>query len=685
MTNKQLLIVEGDAAAALSIFGPEVEVLSAKQANGQLRDRHVILMGDGEFCQAFAREIHGHAASVSTCVQSEPLPTERAKAFAWAKSVKKPYQPESVPPGANASSLAAAPSLSPEAQTPDRDGPDENLTAQVPVSASLGSAAVEPTGVPDAASNPAPSDPNPVAQVDPETRVDTGSMEPAPLEPLGRDLSDSPVDWTRDIPPDPQTSAKPPKTRRKPRLAAVDGNLARQPEPDAEPMPADLSEDALAGHFIETYGENWRYVPEWAVWLQWRGDGWYRDTKHEVGSVLMRVTREALQWREAQALTADGKRKINSKKTAWNARDVSAVDPRISILAEELDADPLLLGVPGGAVDLTTGKLLDPDPTQYVTRRTSVAPQDGPTPLFDRVLARAENSHEGMRDYLLRALGYCLTGNVSEEVFFYLSGLGGSGKGTLTAALQAILGDYADTVPMDALIESKQARHSQEIAKLEGKRLVFANENEEGRRFNEGLIKWLTGGDVITAHRMRCDDRNFKPTFKLLLSGNSVPHLKSVADGAMKRRVHLIEYAEPLSEEDRDTTLKARMVDEYPAILALLIRGCVDWQQCGGLGKPESVSASVDNYLDAEDTLGAFLDEAIERETGGKELSGDVYRRYKAWTANAGEYVLSQKRLTQVLALRGFEPKRSNGLRWIYGLKLRSAPQEYPPTYSDRD
>lgn len=506
-------------------------------------------------------------------------------------------------------------------------------------------------------------------------------------EPSESTQANDPPAWATEIVPEgAESTVRPLKRRTRPKLAVDNGNLARAPDPDDEPLPAKLSEDALAQHFVETRGEGWRYVPEWGVWLEWRGDGWHRDTLNAVTHACRQITRECLEWSEARTLLPGGKQKISSKRMAWNVRDMAAVDPRITILAAQLDADPMLLGVPGGVVDLKTGKLLEAEPEQYITRRTLVAPSEGPHPLFDRVLSRAESDHDGMRAYLLRAFGYALTGAVREEVFFYLAGLGGSGKGTLTGALQAIWGDYADSIAMDALIETKQVRHSQEIAKLEGTRLVFASESEEGRRFNESLIKWLTGGDAITAHRMRMDDHTFKPTFKLLLSGNSVPHLKSVSDGAMKRRVHLIEYAAPIAEEDRDTSLKARLIQEYPAILHTLIIGCVDWQDCHGLGKPESVSNSVDNYMEGEDSFALFLDECIKRDAASDEPSSGVYRRYSAWARNAGEYVMSQKRFVQTLRLRGYDTKRTAQGRVISGLRLLAAPsQEYPPPYQDRD
>lgn len=633
MTDRQLLIVEGDPTAARTLFeGDKVEVRSAQGLNGEVRDRNVVLVGDEEWALWFAAEIYGTAASVLTCTAGE-CPTVPAEALEWARRVKTPYTP--------------------------------------------------PTGSPHepAEKNPAPqADATQPAEPPPATLAEPGGAGPDT-----GDLSDAPPPWHSDIPPEAETAAKPYKRPKRGRLSVVDGNLARAPDPDEAPMPAELSEDALAEHFVATRGENWRYVPEWGVFLEWRGDGWHRDTLNAVTHACKEITRESLQWREAQALTADGKRKLSSKRMAWNVRDMAAVHPKITILASQLDADPWLLGVPGGVVDLKTGKLLEADREQYITRRCIVAPEAGPHPLFDRVLARAESEHDGMRGYLLRSFGYALTGMVSEEVFFYLAGLGGSGKGTLTGALQAIWGDYADTIAMDALIETKQARHTQEIAKLEGMRLVLASESEEGRRFNESLIKWLTGGDAVTAHRMRMDDHTFKPTFKLLLSGNSVPHLKSVTDGAMKRRVHLIEYAAPIAEDDRDNTLKARLVAEYPAILYTLIQGCVDWQDCGGLGKPESVTASVDSYLEGEDSFAEFMDTCVERDLSARTQSSECYRRYASWARDAGEYVMSQKRFVQTLRLRGFDTARTAQGRVISGLRLRVAEPDYPPPGWQRD
>lgn len=519
----------------------------------------------------------------------------------------------------------------------------------------------------------------------PNTATAAESTATVVTEPLERAQDDAILDFHASIPPEgAESTAQPLRKRTRPKLAIDNGNLARAPDPDDEPRPAKLSDDSLADHFADTYGQNWRYVPEWGDWLEWKGDGWHVDKLRTVTDVCKIVTREALQWADARTLTPDGRRKINSKSTVWHVRDLASADRRLSVAVEELDAAPFLLGVPGGAVDLHTGKLLEAEREQYVTRRCSVSPVEGPHPLFDMVLGRACAGHDGMREYLLRWLGYFLTGDVREEAFIFLHGPGGSGKSTLIKAITEIMGEYAVSISMDAFMEQKHPRHSQEIAKLAGMRLVYASETEEGRRWNEALIKDLTGRDTVTAHKMRMDDFSFKPTFKLLLYGNSVPHLKSVGE-EIRRRIHLIEYAGSLAQEDRDTTLKDRLVREYPAILATLITGCVDWQDCNGLGKPESVNLSVDEYLEGEDSLAGFIAECLEVAPQGRETSGAVYRRYKSWASAAGEYVGSQKRLVTALRQRGFEPQKLGGARFITGLKLRATPSEDQTPHWHRD
>ena len=525
--------------------------------------------------------------------------------------------------------------------------------------------------------NPAPDAESPLPAVTDTAAPDAGLTEDAPEPPTGDVI---PIEAYASDPA--AKPAKSPQRRGKRHLEVVDGNAARQPDPEGLPEPVSMSEDALAEHWAEIHGRDWRYVAEWGKWFKWCGDTWQEDKTSEVFQLARLLCRQAIEWPEAASLTPDGKRKVARKGTAGNVRDMASSDPRIAAKVDQWDTDPWLLGVPGGVVDLRTGKLMDGEPDQYITQRCSVAPAAGPHPLFDMVLARASNADADVTRYLWRWLGYMLTGDTREECFLFLHGPGGSGKGTLVKAIADILGDYARTLSMDALLESKQERHSQEWAKLHSARFVYSSETEEGRRWKESLIKWVTGRDKITARFMRGNDFEYYPKFKLLIYGNSIPHLKSVGE-EMRRRVHLIEYAGSLSDEERDTSLKDRLTAEYPAILASMVGAAVEWADTG-LGKPEAISTATSTYLQAEDTMGLWIEDNVERAQGERASSSQVYSDFKAWAQAAGEYVMSQKRFVQALQARGFECKRTASMRYVEGLKLRNPGMPSPRSY-DRD
>jgi len=95
---------------------------------------------------------------------------------------------------------------------------------------------------------------------------------------------------------------------------------------------------------------------------------------------------------------------------------------------------------------------------------------------------------------------------------------------------------------MGTFIAGNAERHPTDVAKLRGKRLVIAQETQEGRRWDETKIKALTGGDMLTARFMRQDFFDFRPTFKLFIIGNHKPRLSNV-DPAMRRRLLLVGLA----------------------------------------------------------------------------------------------------------------------------------------------
>ena len=92
-------------------------------------------------------------------------------------------------------------------------------------------------------------------------------------------------------------------------------------------------------------------------------------------------------------------------------------------------------------------------PEDFITRHTAVSPAP-PGTLAPHRLAFLNEATEGDDDllgFLRRWAGYCLSGDVSEEVLTFLYGSGGNGKGVFGGTISAIMNSYAVSMPMEAL------------------------------------------------------------------------------------------------------------------------------------------------------------------------------------------------------------------------------------------
>lgn len=477
----------------------------------------------------------------------------------------------------------------------------------------------------------------------------------------------------------PEASTERPKPRQR-RLRVVGGDTIDITDPDAVPMPAELSEAGVAAHFVTLHRNKYRTVFEWSgrggpCWMAWDGSRWLRQP-NRVSAMQDAVIlgNGVKQWAAARAIAPASQLKWESKKFLGAMLDLASYAPAFVSSPTIWDADSMQLGTPAGTVDLRTGKLCESDPEDHITRQTAVAPELGPHPLFDNVIDRMCAGDEGMRAYIWRALGYSITADQREEVFWFLHGKPQSGKSTLIKTIADILGNaeeggYAATFDMELFTDQRNDKGSERLAHLHGARFAWASETEEGKHFKTALLKLATGGDKISGRFLYQEKFSFQPTHHLWIFGNERIHLKS-SDAGIKRRLHMIEYPGVITDEERDNTLKDRLKAEYPAILHSLIQGCLDWQLCAGLGKPERISDAVDNYMDSEDEVSAWLDECTERKAERVPI-GDAFRSFTQWAERNGAFTISAKRFSGEIEKRGFERSKSGGVRYILGLSLK--------------
>jgi putative DNA primase/helicase len=281
-------------------------------------------------------------------------------------------------------------------------------------------------------------------------------------------------------------------------------------------------------------------------------------------------------------------------------------------------------------------------------------------PIWLRFLDKVMDGNQRMISFLQRAVGYMLTADTSEQCLFFLHGNGKNGKTVFTSTVQSLLGDYASRTPTETIISKRgDSGIPNDIARLQGARMVLAAELPEGRNFNEPLIKDLTGQDTIVARFLRLEFFEFRPQFKLVMFGNHKPDIVGTDEGIW-RRVRMIPFDVTISKEERDPKLAEKLVNELPGILNWAIQGCIEWQK-SELGMPEEVEAATETYRSEMDAMATFISEmCVTTPTsyaGASEL-------HAAFCKHAGEKITNRV-FKQRMFERGFKQVRLNtGLEW---------------------
>lgn len=410
-------------------------------------------------------------------------------------------------------------------------------------------------------------------------------------------------------------------------------------------------------------------------WLHWDGCRWAVDDhgvgKRAVLAVLAAALSESLDDKKLRGDVA----KCESASGVAGVLEIASALPQFAATVRNLDADPYLLNVANGTVDLRTMELSPHNPRDRITKVTRAAYEpDAPASTWAAFLHRVLPDRP-VRDYLGRVVGVALLGRVLEHVLPILTGTGANGKGTFYKAVLWALGDYGSTVEPDLLMHRQGAHPTGEMDLL-GRRLVVVSESERDRRLAEATMKRLTGGDTIRARRMRQDFVEFDPSHTPLLITN---HLPKVAgdDPAIWRRLRVVPFAVEIPPEDRDGHLDEHLQAEADAVLAWAVAGWLDYRE-RGLDEPAAVLVATDAYQKASDAIARFLDECcVTSSPVLQATTTQLFDQWEKWRVADGAEPISQKAFGQSLTDKGYPPGNPvNGKRWRKGIALVCTEEE---------
>lgn len=420
-----------------------------------------------------------------------------------------------------------------------------------------------------------------------------------------------------------------------------------QPEAAAAPEAIgvdELTEDCIGQAFAERYANRFRFDATAGgkgdragngAWFHFiAGHGWVKDetglVPHESRLMVRQLRRQRGFAKDTMSLATDSFRNAVLR--------MAAKDQAMVMTHDRWDADPWLLGVPGGQVDLHTGEFSAARPEHYIRRRTSVAPAPPgtPSPLWTRVLLEATGGDREYIAWLQRLAGYLLTGDVSEEIFAFVYGKAKAGKGTIFGTMGRIMAAHRYSAPTELFRASNLTSSTQQyqLAKFEGIRAVFASETDYGQHMAESLIKEITGNEnKLNARHPYGEPFEFHPRCKIVIIGNFAPKLVGRTD-SMERRMRVVPFNNPPAEAD--TTLKERLVAEFPGILRWMIDGCLIWQR-ERLGWCSAVKAASTAFFEEQDTIVQWADERCDRDPATSGSATALLEDFNTWLRQRGD------------------------------------------------
>lgn len=359
-------------------------------------------------------------------------------------------------------------------------------------------------------------------------------------------------------------------------------------------------------------------------------------------------------------------------RSMTNALD--AAKPLVLHNPEALDSNPMLLNTPGGTYYLPEG--LDgwkpTDPADLLTKVTAVVPGNEGEDLWNDALQLFFCGDQSLIDYVQMICGLCIVGKVYMEAMIIAYGDGRNGKSTFWNVIYKVLGSYSGNISADALTVNCKRNVKPEMAELKGKRMIIAAELQEGMRLNTSVVKQLCSTDPIFAEKKFKAPFNFEPSHTLVLYTNHLPKVGASDDGTWRRLIVIPFHAKIQGAADIKNYTQYLVDNAGGAVLSWLIEGArkvikANYQ----ITRPQCVLDAIGAYREGNDWLGTFINECCEVDKSYQEKSGELYRRYREYCNENGEYIRSTTDFYTALEQAGYKRKRTKKGVIVYGLEIR--------------
>jgi P4 family phage/plasmid primase-like protien len=224
-----------------------------------------------------------------------------------------------------------------------------------------------------------------------------------------------------------------------------------------------------------------------------------------------------------------------------------------------LDQNPSLMCFSNGVYDFNTHVFKNGSPLDFIsmTTGTPYIPyeeyQESIKLELDSFLDSIFTNHQHLK-YILQQIALSMNGTNKTQSLFIFTGAGANGKSTLVRLLNSGLGDYAGEVNVTLFTHPRPPANAPapELIQIKGKRFVTCSEPNGRESFNLGTVKWLTGGDRITAAAKYENNQSFYLQSTFFVLTNDIPQINaSFNDFGTWRRIKPCEFSSRFVENSQ--------------------------------------------------------------------------------------------------------------------------------------
>jgi P4 family phage/plasmid primase-like protien len=438
----------------------------------------------------------------------------------------------------------------------------------------------------------------------------------------------------------------------------------------------ELTEGGNAQRLERLHGDGLRYNHTLKKWHIWDSGRWQIDDNGGAMRIAGDVVRELYQaagranGKDARNALAAFAKSTDSRRGLTNMLALAANRLKFALTADDFDKDPWLLGAGDVTVDLKSGSIRESRQADLITKSIGLAyDRSARCPMWEAFLIKIFPD-EDLRKYVKRAVGYCLTGSMVEQIFFFCYGMGANGKSVFLAILRALLGEYARQADFSTFLVQRNEKVRNDLAALAGARVITAIEAEEGGRLSMQVIKAWTGGDPITARYLFGENFTFNPAGKIWLAANNKPAITE-RNLAAWRRVRLIPFNVTIPDAEQDKELESKLLAELPGILNWALAGLKKYRE-HGLTTPKAVLDATNDYRKENDSLEQFIAECCDVGKLKTCKNSELYGAYQSFCGMSGLKALTPHKFSPELSAReGIKSVRSKqGMDWL-GIALK--------------